>query len=69
MDAVEGKNKASHSDFFWAVSNFFTESFRFSFPGEWHVWLSRQLGREGNPMTAARLHDPERGIFFFNSIF
>ena len=28
MDAEEDKNKASHSDFF-------TESFRFSFPGEW----------------------------------
>ena len=31
MDVVEGKNKASHSDFF------LTESLRFSFPGEWQV--------------------------------
>ena len=32
MDVVEGKNKASYSDFF-------TELFRFSFPGEWQVCI------------------------------
>ena len=37
MDAVEGKNKASHSDFFGQIHIFLTESFRFSFPEECQI--------------------------------
>ena len=43
MDAVGGK-KARHSDFFWADSDFLTESFRLSFPGEWQVCIGEGEG-------------------------
>ena len=39
MDAVEDKTKESHSDFLGADS----ESFRFSFPGKWQVWIQEEI--------------------------
>ena len=36
MDAAEGRNKVSHSDFFFGRFRFF-DSHSFSFPGEWQV--------------------------------
>ena len=44
IDAVEGKNKESFR-FFLADSDFLAESFRFSFPGEWQVWIKKPFSQ------------------------